>query len=626
MEKKRTNGRKDPGRKARMTKRQGVYSGDSLNFNLKDYTPSPQQIPYGANVEGVLFDGYPQLVKHTGSEPAYRVRIEKDIMVPMRDGVRLAADVYRPDIEGEKFPALLAFGFWGKDAQEAIGWLADKPQKYYHSPFWDGNMEAMNYNFTVPRGYAHVIPDPRGIGNSEGFGTMGMWDVYDMVEWIAAQPWCSGKVGMMGPSSYSVYQIHAGLMKPPHLVALHPDENPAGSGDYFKGVYDLLVYHIFMGRHGNDAAFPAPNYDFTPPPPSFLNLPDIKERLEEALNHPDIKYNSKWYSYLRYPRKFPFFFDNLLSSFHPRPEPDNFMDADLHPAGLDRITLPMYQGAPWITRFYLFATFDVWEKTGTPKKSNKLIVYPPNFPDRPYVEYHDELVRWYDYWLKGIDTGILDEPPIKMFVMGINKWRFEHEWPLARTKWTNFFLQPGGGLATKAPDAAQPDSFTQPAPYLDPTVYCLKYATEPLASDLEVTGPPVLYLEAAIDIDDTNWMADLVDVDPKGNRQLVSSGYLKAAYRALDVTKSLPYQPVHPRQDPVPVSPGEVVEYAIAMMPTSNVFRKGHCMELIVRNQDDLLARLGTWGAYHLPFMRTVTHHIHFSKSHLLLPVIPASR
>jgi predicted acyl esterase len=76
----------------------------------------------------------------------------------------------------------------------------------------------------------------------------------------------------------------------------------------------------------------------------------------------------------------------------------------------------------------------------------------------------------------------------------------------------------------------------------------------------------------------------------------------------------------------VPVSPGEVVEYAIAMMPTSNVFRKGHCMELIVRNQDDLLARLGTWGAYHLPFMRTVTHHIHFSKSHLLLPVIPASR
>jgi predicted acyl esterase len=604
---------------------QSIYSGDSINYNIKDYRPSAQPVPYGANVKDVLFDGYPQVVKHPGSEPVYSVKIEKDIMVPMRDGVRIAADVYRPDVEGEKFPALLAFGLWGKDAQEAIGWLADKPQKYYHSPFWDGNMEAMNYNYTVPRGYAHVIPDPRGIGNSEGYGTFGMLDIYDTVEWIAAQSWCNGKVGMMGPSSYSICQIHAGLMKPPHLVALRPDENPAGSGDYFKGIYDLLIYHIFMGRHGNDSAFPAPNYDYTPLPPEKLNLPDIEERLKEALNHPDIKYNSKWYSYLKYPRKFPLFFDNLLSSFHPRPEPDNFFDRDLQVAELDKITLPMYQGSPWITRFYIFATLDVWEKAGTPQKDKKLILYPPNFPDRPYVEYHDELLRWYDYWLKGIDTGILEEPPIKMFVMGINKWRFENEWPLARTNWTKYYLHPGGGLSTSVPGNAQPDTFTQPAPYKDPTVYCLRYSTGPLDKDMEVTGPLALYLHASIDIDDTNWMADLVDVDPEGNRQLVSAGYLKAAHRALNTSKSLPYQPIHPRQDPVPVPPGELVEYAITMMPTSNVFQKGHSMELIIRNQDDLLSRLGTWGVYHLPFMRTVTHNIHFGKSHLLLPVIPAS-
>ena len=141
---------------------------------------------------------------------------------------------------------------------------------------------------------------------------------------------------------------------------------------------------------------------------------------------------------------------------------------------------------------------------------------------------------------------------------------------------------------------------------------------------MEITGPLALYLEASIDIDDTNWMADLVDVDPEGNRQLVSGGWLKAAHRALDQGKSRPYQPIHPRQDPVPVPPGEAVEYAIAMMPTSNVFRKGHSMELIIRNQDDLLSRLGTWGVYHLPFMRTVTHTIHLGKSHLNLPVIPA--
>jgi predicted acyl esterase len=118
-------------------------------------------------------------------------------------------------------------------------------------------------------------------------------------------------------------------------------------------------------------------------------------------------------------------------------------------------------------------------------------------------------------------------------------------------------------------------------------------------------------------------MADLVDVDREGNRQWISSGHLKAAHRALVAEKSKPYHPVHPVQDGVPVPPGEVIEYAIAMMPTSNVFKQGHRMELVIRNQDDLLSRLGTWGVYMCPFMRTVTHTIHFGKSHLVLPVIP---
>lgn len=122
----------------------------------------------------------------------------------------------------------------------------------------------------------------------------------------------------------------------------------------------------------------------------------------------------------------------------------------------------------------------------------------------------------------------------------------------------------------------------------------------------------------------TNWMADLVDVNPQGIRQWISSGHLRAAHRAVDPNRSRPYLPIHPMQDSVPVPPGEVIEYAIAMMPTSNVFRKGHSIELIIRNQDDLLSRLGTWGVYMSPFMQTVTHTIHFGKSHLLVPVIPA--
>ena len=157
-----------------------------------------------------------------------------------------------------------------------------------------------------------------------------------------------------------------------------------------------------------------------------------------------------------------------------------------------------------------------------------------------------------------------------------------------------------------------------------PTLYALTYTTEPFSEDIEITGYVALHLEAAISTDDTNWMVDLVDVCPEGKKRLLSNGYLKAKYRAVNEKMSKPYQPIHPRQAGVPVPPGEVVGYDIEMMPISNVFQKGHSMQLIIRNQDDLLSRVGLNGRYRLPFMRTVTHEIHFGDSHLLMPVIPS--
>ena len=247
------------------------------------------------------------------------------------------------------------------------------------------------------------------------------------------------------------------------------------------------------------------------------------------------------------------------------------------------------------------------------------------FPARPFVEYADETVRWHDQWLKGIDTGIKDEPPIKLFVMGINKWRFENEWPLARTEWTKYFLHPGGGLSASRPRAAEPDPLPTSA-LQRPDCFCLTYQTEAFGQDFEVTGPVALYLDASIDIDDTNWIADLIDVDSDGNRMLLGTGYLKAQHRAIDESITKPYAPANPRQEPVPVPPGEVIRYAIQLMPLSNIFQKGHKMELVVRNQDDLLSKLGIWGVIMLPFMRNVTHKIHFGESHLLLPVIPTGK
>ena len=221
----------------------------------------------------------------------------------------------------------------------------------------------------------------------------------------------------------------------------------------------------------------------------------------------------------------------------------------------------------------------------------------------------------------------MDEPPVKLFVMGANKWRLEDEWPLKRTEWTEFYLHPGGDLSAEpVKGKPEPESFTQQAPYLDPTVYCLTYNSEVLKQDIEITGPMALYLEASIDKTETNWIVDIADVDENGNRMLVTTGYLAAEHRALDEERSLPYRPIHLRQDPVPVTPGEAVEYAISFMPSSNLFKKGHRIQLIIRNQDDLLSRLGIWGVYMLPHMQTVKHDIHFGKSHLLLPVIPTDK
>jgi predicted acyl esterase len=611
-----------------------IYAGDSIRLMITELVTAPTPVPYGTKLKGVYFDGYPQLVKQRGSQPTYEVKTEKDIMVRMRDGVRIAVDVHRPKVADDRFPAILAWGMWGKDLQEAVRWLADKPQPYIDSPFWDGTMEAGNFMYTVPRGYAHVIPDPRGVGNSEGgeertdvdIGLLHKKeDIYDLIEWIAAQPWCNGNVGMMGPSSYAEAQMAVGADPPPHLKALHPDECPAGTGDHFHGIFDTMPYHIMYGRHGNDSVFPVPNYPYKVKRPELLDLPkeELQARLEEALNHPDIKYNSKWYSYIKYPLKSGFTFNSLLNSFHPRPgQPALGVLPDI-----DKIKLPIYLGAPWGIRLYMFGAFEAYEHVSTPARNKKLIVYPPGYPPRPYTWYHDEIVRWYDYWLKGIDTGIMEEPPIKMFVMGVNKWRFESEWPLERTNWAKLYLHPGGRLSTDSVSGKpEPDRFTQVAPYKDPAVCCLSYRTPPLIDDTEITGPVALYLDAAIDKEDTNWMIDLVMVDPDGNRQLISQGHLKAAHRALDQSKSKAYDPIHPRQDPVPVPPGKVIQYGISLLPTACVFKRGYALELIIRNQDDVLSRLGTWGIYMLPFMQTVTHEIHFGDSHLLVPHIPAGQ
>jgi putative CocE/NonD family hydrolase len=363
--------------------RVSIFSGDSLTPVVPGYVPSPTPVPFGTNVKGVYFDGYPQIIKAEMSEPKYKIKVLKDVMVPMRDGVRIAVDIYCPDTKDEKFPVILCWGEWGKDCQDIVEWMDDKLQLYFDSPFWDGSMEGCNYKYTVPRGYIHIIAEPRGIGNSEGlnFGDATLHDpkdIYDTVDWIVKQPWSNGKVCMMGPSSYSRAQLQAAQEPHPNLICIRPDEAPEPfAGEDFNGIWDPLLYNIHVGKHANDHMPPSsykPQQMAQPNAFSMYPEDELKQRLQELLDDPDIKYNMKFYAEVRYPASAPMVVDQLLYFKHPVP-----LDSGLH-----KIKVPMYIGAAWNNRLYEWGTFEAYRKADLPKEHKKLILYPPMFPARPF--------------------------------------------------------------------------------------------------------------------------------------------------------------------------------------------------------------------------------------------------
>lgn len=599
-----------------------TYNEDEVRFTAKGYRPCPFRIPPGragsTNLVDAYFDGYPQISESEGSRVQYKTKAEKDIEITLQDGVKLYADVYRPDAEG-RFPALLAWGMWGKDSQEAVFWLRDFPQPYVDAPFWDGSLEAGDTQYLASHGYVHVIPDPRGIGKSGGtveslLDLHNPSDIREVIEWITGQPWSDGKVGMIGPSSYAFSQALVGQDPPNGLIALFPIAFWYPGELTFNGMRDATLYNIFHGGHGNDSTLPVSKNSYGTPLTLGLPKDQLDALLRQILNDADIRFNSKFYSVFRYPLKDPMAFDLFVQWFHPLPPPGD----------LRKVQLPVYIGAalPGGGHRIYWTGFEAWEKVTTPSTRKKMIILPPGELARPVVDYHDEYLRWFDYWLKGVKTQILDEPPIKTFVLGVQKWKFEDEWPPTRVKWVKFFPQRDGRLSSRVPRGGK-ESFTQPSPNTDSEVYCLRYATKSFDEDTEVIGPVALYVEASIDKEDTSWIADLIDVGKQEiNKQLLSQGWLRASFRALDESKSRPWWPVHPIREPEPVKPGERYKYAIAMMPTAAVIKKGHRLMLVIRNQDSPLARMALYGVYHLPLMTTVTHTVYYGKdSYLLFPV-----
>ncbi len=558
-----------------------------------------------------------------GAQTTYRVKPKETIMVPMRDGVRLAVDVYLPDAEG-KFPALLAMSGYGKDLQA----LPLMPQPHIGpdgqplSLVWDGTIEAGNTKTIVGRGYVHIIADIRGCGDSEG-EHVGMFDQneardgYDLIEWIARQPWCDGNVGLVGISYYACIQIIIAAEQPPHLKAIFPWEV---FYDLYRqvatdeGVINPMIYRLFSGR-GMDAG-PTHGAGYAPKnvvSATIKNTPpkELEKLWQERLKDPDLMKYSIYWSCLRYPTKSPLFADFL---FNPNDGP--FYWERTQYTKIDKIKVPVHVGGPFV---------DLWAKGGwyiynrlnVPKK---MIMGPGD--ERPWYQTHDVVLRWFDYWLKGIDNGIMDEPPIKIFTSGINQWRTENEFPLARTRWTKYYLRCRERLMEEAPVFDEgPDCFVQQP--LDETseINSIKYATGAFTEDFELTGPMALTLYASIDQKDTNWQIKILDVDEYGaKRSMLAEDWLKASHRAVDESKSEPWWPWHPHTENVPVPPGEICEYRIGIAPKSHVFRAGHHIELQIASMDNVP------GGLHICSSQTTLHKVYHNPdypSYLLLPVIP---
>ena len=564
---------------------------------------------------------------------------DRDVMVPMRDGVRLCIDIYRPQDAG-RFPALLAIAPHNKELQSPDIAAAVPPQPAW-SAVWQGGAEAGDSAFFVSRGYVHVVGNPRGFGKSEDGGSP-QWDYYDLLEWIARQPWCSGQLGMVGLSAFAMAQWQAAQLQPPSLKAIFPyDAGPAYGAMHDRnpgGLMHVMLYlldgqSVHHGGHGR---------------PGELS-PEMQALWEAAMANPDYRMYSWVYNLLTQKGQIhPRLFGQFLDPF------EAVGGYDAVEAGLARIKVPAYTGAGWHAYTYnmhLMGAQNYYAHIDVPKK---LMFTGPAHMERPFHAIHHEMLRWFDHWLKGIDTGMMAEPPVKVWVQGANRWREAADWPLPETVWTPFYLHSWERLRSEPFVAGgrdegydEPDAFVQMPPTQTRSIAKLRYLTEPLAQDTLVCGPIALNFFAEIDRDDTNWIIVLKDVGPDVGvrsgrageieaRELpereLTRGWLKASNRALDDQRSTLHRPWHQltRQAQRMVKPGEINEYRVEVLSTANLFKAGHriCVEI---TSLDLPTGVGfgtncEYVPYHICSSKTVVHKVHRSArypSHLLLPIIP---
>lgn len=533
-----------------------------------------------------------------------------------RDGAKLAVDVYLPD-DGEPCPALLAFSPYGKRFQRAV---MDLPRQPHGTPLWNGAIEAGDTEYITDNGYAHVIADCRGTGESSGeftgrYHTDGE-DGYDLVEWTADQPWCDGQVGMVGRSYFGTVQLLTAAERPPSLVGIFASgviTDTYRESAYHGGIPNLFLLKWWRYVPGSRA---------TSVERRARGEVAFENALKELLEERDLRDYPATNQLLHYPEMNLPFVDQLLN------RTDGAYWDDRSPATvLDQIECPVHLSGAWKGSH---STPTYTADAGITSELKRVLLTPPVKLDRPYHEYREEMIRWYDGLTSDGPNAFEEEPPVKMYVSGVDRWRFEESLEPDRAEPYELFLRNHGRLLPDREPLAEvpPSGFVQPPLTVTNEIAVSRFRTPPLTDPMEFVGPVGLTLYAAIDAEDTPWLGRLRDVDPSGGQHLLGRGFLRASHRELDAERTSRYRPYHSHTDPTPVEPGEIYEYRIGFQPIGHRFRAGHQLELELRSMELPGPRDEEYllESHHLPHSETIAHRLYHSDRHpskLVLPSIP---
>ena len=522
------------------------------------------------------------------------VIVYKDVMVPMRDGVRLATDIYLPSPNGANpgggappaapLPALLTRTPYGKAG-------LPPPMGDPANPYGAAGLAL--------KGYAVAVQDKRGKYGSEGDypgvmlndGVGVHRDGHDTVEWLAAQRWCDGSVAAWGVSYMGHTTMAAAMAAPPHLKA---------------GLAAQPATDVFTEERFVDGAFRLEVGFWT-----VMNAADLSRHLPEAERAAAMAELGRFAlagerAYLSLPitdiplqRRFPMLWADVLRH---RDDPAYFEESAVTAARAAEVRVPLLHLGAWYDPFLRnsIRQFRLMCEHADPavREAQRLVIGPwrhggfgddmagqTRFPGAA-IDYDGLVVAWAGRWLKGEPAPAALANRVTVYVMGADRWRAEPSWPPPGMTPTPFYLRAEGGLAAEAPAPSEgADSFTyDPAsPYTAPNVSAgknalnlfllgpnlLVYTTPPLAEPMEASGPVTATLFAASSATDADWFVELHDVGPDGASRLVTEGVCRARYR-------------NSRTAPEPLTPGQVERYELDLRATSIVFRPGHRIRVVV--------------------------------------------